>query len=65
MLNYRCEKIFVYFFVLWNEKKYCWVLSEKFLNEVLRVLKFRGFLELCIDDSFYFEDSLKLVLKNF
>lgn len=55
----------MYFFVLWNEKKYCWVLSEKFLNEVLRVLKFRGFLELCIDDSFYFEDSLKLVLKNF
>lgn len=64
MPNYKCEKIFVHFPVPWNEKKHRRVLSEKFLNEALRVLKPRGFLELRTDDSLYFEDSLKLALKN-
>ncbi|MFS7886582.1 tRNA (guanosine(46)-N7)-methyltransferase TrmB, partial [Helicobacter pylori] len=45
MPNHRCEKIFVHFPVPWNEKKHRRVLSEKFLNEALRVLKPRGFLE--------------------
>ncbi|GAA8401310.1 tRNA (guanosine(46)-N7)-methyltransferase TrmB [Helicobacter pylori] len=65
MPNHRCEKIFVHFPVPWNEKKHRRVLSEKFLNEALRVLKPKGFLELRTDDSLYFEDSLKLALKNF
>ncbi|MGL2859305.1 tRNA (guanosine(46)-N7)-methyltransferase TrmB, partial [Helicobacter pylori] len=65
MPNHRCEKIFVHFPVPWNDKKHRRVLSEKFLNEALRVLKPRGFLELRTDDSLYFEDSLKLALKNF
>ncbi|WQS70885.1 tRNA (guanosine(46)-N7)-methyltransferase TrmB [Helicobacter pylori] len=65
MPNYKCEKIFVHFPVPWNEKKHRRVLSEKFLNEALRVLKPRGFLELRTDDSLYFKDSLKLALKNF
>ncbi|MGN8391003.1 tRNA (guanosine(46)-N7)-methyltransferase TrmB [Helicobacter pylori] len=65
MPNHRCEKIFVHFPVPWNEKKHRRVLSEKFLSEALRVLKSRGFLELRTDDSLYFEDSLKLALKNF
>ncbi|WRA09488.1 tRNA (guanosine(46)-N7)-methyltransferase TrmB [Helicobacter pylori] len=65
MPNYKCEKIFVHFPVPWNEKKHRRVLSEKFLNEALRVLKPKGFLELRTDDGLYFEDSLKLALKNF
>ncbi len=64
MPNHRCEKIFVHFPVPWNEKKHRRVLSEKFLNEALRVLKPKGFLELRTDDALYFEDSLKLALKN-
>lgn len=65
MPNHKCEKIFVHFPVPWNEKKHRRVLSEKFLNEALRVLKPKGFLELRTDDGLYFEDSLKLALKNF
>ncbi|NHA70475.1 tRNA (guanosine(46)-N7)-methyltransferase TrmB [Helicobacter pylori] len=65
MPNRKCEKIFVHFPVPWNEKKHRRVLSEKFLNEALRVLKPKGFLELRTDDGLYFEDSLKLALKDF
>ncbi|WP_219025128.1 tRNA (guanosine(46)-N7)-methyltransferase TrmB, partial [Helicobacter pylori] len=65
MPHHKCEKIFVHFPVPWNEKKHRRVLSEKFLNEALRVLKPKGFLELRTDDGLYFEDSLKLALKNF
>ncbi|WP_033753390.1 tRNA (guanosine(46)-N7)-methyltransferase TrmB [Helicobacter pylori] len=65
MPNHKCEKIFVHFPVPWNEKKHRRVLSERFLNEALRVLKPKGFLELRTDDILYFEDSLKLALKHF
>ncbi|AFI06369.1 tRNA (guanosine(46)-N7)-methyltransferase TrmB [Helicobacter cetorum] len=65
MPNQKCEKIFVHFPVPWNTKKHRRVLSEKFLSEALRVLKPKGFLELRTDDAIYFEDSLKLALKNF
>ncbi|WP_104744489.1 tRNA (guanosine(46)-N7)-methyltransferase TrmB [Helicobacter acinonychis] len=65
MPHHKCEKIFVHFPVPWNDKKHRRVLSERFLNEALRVLKPNGFLELRTDDTLYFEDSLKLALKHF
>ncbi|WP_104760968.1 tRNA (guanosine(46)-N7)-methyltransferase TrmB [Helicobacter cetorum] len=64
MHNQTCEKIFVHFPVPWNDKKHRRVLSEKFLNEALRVLKVGGMLELRTDDEIYFKDSLNLVLEN-
>ncbi|WP_104748644.1 tRNA (guanosine(46)-N7)-methyltransferase TrmB [Helicobacter cetorum] len=64
MPHHKCEKIFVHFPVPWNTKKHRRVLSEKFLHEALRVLKVGGVLELRTDDEMYFEDSLKLALKN-
>ncbi|CAJ99475.1 tRNA (guanosine(46)-N7)-methyltransferase TrmB [Helicobacter acinonychis] len=63
--HHKCEKIFVHFPVPWNDKKHRRVLSERFLDEALRVLEPNGFLELRTDDTLYFEDSLKLALKHF
>lgn len=60
----QCENIFIHFPVPWNKKPHRRVLSEKFLLEALRVLKKNGVLDFRTDDEIYFEDVLKLGLKN-
>ncbi|NPA04449.1 MAG: tRNA (guanosine(46)-N7)-methyltransferase TrmB [Epsilonproteobacteria bacterium] len=57
-------KIFVHFPVPWDKKPHRRVISNKFIQESLRVLKPQGFLELRTDSENYFNYSLELFLKS-
>ena len=55
------DKIFVHFPVPWDDKPHRRVVSKKFIDESLRVLKKDGFLEIRTDSLNYYNYSKKII----
>ena len=60
----RVGKIFIHFPVPWDKKPHRRVVSKKFIQEIKRVLKVDGTLELRTDSKNYFDYSLGLFLEE-
>lgn len=58
------SKIFVHFPIPWDKKPHRRIISQEFINEVKRVLKVDGKLELRTDSDAYFEYSFKTLLNQ-